>query len=77
MFVIGITGGIGCGKSTLSAEFAARGLPVLDADQLSRESTGPKSYSLFPITGSTRVHSHSSFLARHADRIYFFNLYVE
>lgn len=42
MFVIGITGGIGCGKSTLSAEFAARGLPVLDADQLSRESTGPK-----------------------------------
>lgn len=42
MFVIGITGGIGCGKSTLAAELAARGLPVLDADQLSRESTGPK-----------------------------------
>ena len=32
MFVLGITGGIGSGKSTVSALLAERGLLVLDAD---------------------------------------------
>jgi dephospho-CoA kinase len=39
MFIIGITGGIGCGKSTVAAVAAAAGLPVLDADAISREVT--------------------------------------
>lgn len=39
MFVIGITGGIGCGKSTVAAICQEAGLPVVDADVLSREVT--------------------------------------
>jgi len=41
MFVLGITGGIGSGKSTVSSLLADRGLPVLDADEISRSVTGP------------------------------------
>ena len=41
MFVLGITGGIGSGKSTVSGLLAERGLLVLDADEISRNVTGP------------------------------------
>lgn len=36
---IGLTGGIGTGKSTVARMIAALGVPVLDADRLSREVT--------------------------------------
>lgn len=39
MFVLGITGGIGCGKSTVAALCRDAGLPVIDADELSRQVT--------------------------------------
>ena len=35
MMTLGITGRSGCGKSTVTAVFAARGIPLADADQLS------------------------------------------
>ncbi|MFT3770054.1 MAG: dephospho-CoA kinase [Minicystis sp.] len=35
--VFGLTGGLASGKSTVAARFRARGLPVIDADQLARE----------------------------------------
>jgi dephospho-CoA kinase len=35
--VIGLTGGIGCGKSAAAACFARRGFQVIDADALARE----------------------------------------
>jgi dephospho-CoA kinase len=35
--VIGLTGGIGCGKSAAAACFAERGFNVVDADQLARQ----------------------------------------
>jgi dephospho-CoA kinase len=38
--LIGLTGGIGSGKSTVARLIAERGIPVLDADQLAREVTG-------------------------------------
>ena len=41
MRVIGITGSIACGKSTVSREMLRRGFPVIDGDALSRELTGP------------------------------------
>ena len=41
MRVIGITGSIACGKSTVSREMMRKGFPVIDGDALSRELTGP------------------------------------
>lgn len=41
MRVIGITGSIACGKSTVCSELCRRGYPVIDADVLSRELTVP------------------------------------
>jgi len=41
VLVIGLTGGIGSGKTAASEQFAALGVPVIDADQLSRELTRP------------------------------------
>lgn len=33
-YIVGLTGGIGSGKSEVAAEFAARGIDVLDADEI-------------------------------------------
>lgn len=37
MIVVGLTGGIGAGKSTVARMLAARGAVVIDADQVTRE----------------------------------------
>lgn len=37
MITLGITGRSGCGKSTVTAVFAAHSVPLADADQISRE----------------------------------------
>jgi len=41
MVVVGLTGGIGAGKSTVSTALAARGAVVLDADAIVREIQAP------------------------------------
>lgn len=41
MYVVGLTGGIGSGKSTVLAMLAARGAEVLDADEIVREIQRP------------------------------------
>ena len=41
MHVFGLTGGFASGKSAVTAHWAERGLPVIDADQLSRDVVEP------------------------------------
>ena len=41
MNVVGLTGGIGSGKSTAAGLFAARGATVVDTDEISRALTAP------------------------------------
>jgi dephospho-CoA kinase len=41
MLIIGLTGGIGSGKTTVSQYFESLGVPVIDADQLTRELVEP------------------------------------
>ncbi|WP_317204224.1 dephospho-CoA kinase [Janthinobacterium sp.] len=40
-FSVGLTGGIGCGKSTVADLFAARGASVVDTDLIAHALTGP------------------------------------
>ncbi len=49
MLRVGLTGGIGSGKSTVAALFAARGVTVVDADDISRGLVGPESAALQEI----------------------------
>ena len=41
MRIIGLTGGIACGKSTVSAELRKRGAAIIDADALAHELSQP------------------------------------
>ena len=43
MYMIGLTGGIGSGKSTVAARMRQRGFPVVDADQVARDNMEPGS----------------------------------
>jgi dephospho-CoA kinase len=47
--VFGLTGGIASGKSTVAARLRARGVPVLDADELAREVVAPGSDGLAEV----------------------------
>ena len=49
MFTVGLTGGIGSGKSTVAELFAERGVPVIDTDVIARELTAPDSAALIAI----------------------------
>ncbi|TAA45122.1 dephospho-CoA kinase [Corallincola spongiicola] len=49
MFVVGLTGGIGSGKSTVAAEFQRLGIDVVDADLVARDVVAPDSQALQQI----------------------------
>lgn len=49
MVVIGLTGGIACGKSAVAALLAARGVAVVDADLGAREVVAPGSEGLAAV----------------------------
>lgn len=49
--VIGLTGPIGCGKSTVARMLGELGGMVIDADQLARDATAPGTPLLEPIRG--------------------------
>ncbi len=50
MLVIGLTGGIGSGKSTVAEMFAALGVPVIDMDRIARQIVEPGQPALAQLT---------------------------
>lgn len=52
---IGLTGGIASGKSAVADEFASLGIPVIDADVISRELVEPGQPALASIVGQFGV----------------------
>ncbi|KAF8489832.1 CoaE-domain-containing protein [Russula emetica] len=52
MLVIGLTGGIATGKSTVSRQLAARNIPVIDADVLARDVVRPGTRTLNKIVST-------------------------
>lgn len=51
MLLVGLTGGIGSGKSTVAAALAARGASVVDADQVARQVVEPGGPAYAPLVG--------------------------
>lgn len=47
---VGLTGGIGSGKSTVSSIFSGLGVPVIDADQIARSLVEPGTDALSKLT---------------------------
>ncbi|MPV37631.1 dephospho-CoA kinase [Georgenia subflava] len=52
MLVVGLTGGIGSGKSTVAAELARLGATVIDADVLARRVVAPGTPGLAAVVGA-------------------------
>ena len=50
MLVIGLTGGIGSGKSTVADMFAGLGVPIIDMDRIARQTVEPGQPALEQIT---------------------------
>ena len=50
--VFGLTGGLASGKSLVASRFRARGLPVIDADQLAREVVAPGTAGLAAVAAA-------------------------
>jgi dephospho-CoA kinase len=50
MFKVGLTGGIGCGKSTVSDLFKRHVVPIIDADEIAHTLVEPNSPALKQIT---------------------------
>jgi dephospho-CoA kinase len=51
-YCVGLTGGIGSGKSLVASHFAALGAGVIDTDELARQLTGPQGAALADITAA-------------------------
>lgn len=52
MLVVGLTGGIAAGKSTATAFFQERGVPVIDADEVARDVVAPGTPGLAAVVAA-------------------------
>ena len=52
MLRVGLTGGIGAGKSTVAGRLATHGAVVVDADQIAREVVAPGTEGLAQVVGA-------------------------
>ncbi|MBC7859812.1 MAG: dephospho-CoA kinase [Burkholderiaceae bacterium] len=68
---IGLTGGIGCGKSTVADRFAALGAAVIDTDHIAHHLTRPPSAAKRPVSmyAESRVRSTGTPLRNAARRL--------
>ena len=74
MVILGITGGIGSGKSTVSSILRERGLTVLDADEISRQvtSAGGRALPLISETfGPRAINTDGSMNRRYVSQLVF------
>ncbi|WP_107850782.1 dephospho-CoA kinase [Oceanimonas marisflavi] len=74
-YVVGLTGGIGSGKSTVAELFAKQGVDIIDADIIAREVVAPGEPALAAIAGhfGPSVITESGELDRRALRARVFN----
>lgn len=68
--IIGLTGGIGCGKSTATKWFAAHGIDIIDTDEIAHELTQPrgKAIEIIKNTFGTEFITQEGFLDRNRMR---------
>ncbi|MFS1563135.1 MAG: dephospho-CoA kinase [Candidatus Arsenophonus phytopathogenicus] len=62
-YIVALTGGIGSGKSTVSDKFTSLGVPIVDADIISRQIVMPNTYAFNMIKqhfGSTILNNDCS-----------------
>ncbi|RXK32546.1 dephospho-CoA kinase [Arsenophonus endosymbiont of Bemisia tabaci Asia II 3] len=62
-YIVALTGGIGSGKSTVSDKFTSLGIPIVDADIISRQIVMPNTYAFNMIKqhfGSTILNKDGS-----------------
>jgi len=51
-FIVGLTGGIGAGKSTVAELFVKRGVALVDTDAIAHELTGPQGAAMDTLVGA-------------------------
>ena len=76
MFVIGLTGGIASGKTTVSRLFEKYGVPVIDADTISHQLTQPNTSAYEKIVehfGQSILHDDQTLNRKKLRRIIFQN----
>ena len=66
MITVGLTGGIACGKSTVAEILRARGVPVLDLDQVARDVVAPGTPAIAEIAERWPSVVHGGVLDRKA-----------
>ena len=73
-FIIGLTGGIGCGKSTVSDYLRSKNLIVIDADVIAHQITAPNMEAVAQIAatfGATLINADGALDRQHLSAIVF------